>query len=124
MSDEKNPSCLEEEFNEYKELEVEIKSRNADLRMLRSRRKFLKESIETYLKSTNQPGFICGSSIIFCDQKPKRARVKKADKETAALSYLKSKGIDANTEFLTEFLESMKGEKVMAADLKIKSFSG
>ena len=115
---------LEEEFQEFNEIEQEIKAHNADLRRLRARKKVLHESITKYLQESKQPGFICGSSIVFVNDKPKRLRKKKVEKETSALEFLKSKGISMDTKMLNELLESMRGEKVSGTELKVKSMQG
>lgn len=114
---------LESDFQEYNDIEKTVKEYNAELRKLRARKKELFENITSYLKDRKLPGFICGNSIVFCDEKPKRQRLKKTDKEVAGLAFLKGKGINADKEFLDQFLDSMKGEKASVTDLKVKNIS-
>ena len=121
MADSAATTKLEAEFKEYVKIEKAIKEYNAILKKLKNRKKELLETMTTFLEETDQPGFICGSSIVFCNKKPKRIRKKKTEKEKSALDFLKSKGITADPDFLNEFLEAMKGEVTSTTELKVKT---
>ena len=114
---------LNANFEEIHGIESRIKELNSELRGLRKRRKELLETLSNSLKESEEPGFVCDKSIIFFDNKTKRLAIKKKEKELAGLNFLKSKGIsNVDSKFLEEFLESMRGKKIVLPELKIKQF--
>jgi hypothetical protein len=116
MSDSKTVSDL----RELKSITTEIKRLNAEMKLLRLKKKEKEEGIAEYLREKNQPGVKYGDLVVLSKESIRRKRLKKKEKEEKAIAVLEDMGVaDAKTA-LTNILDSMKGEQYTTETIQIK----
>lgn len=110
------------DIEELKNIEIEIKRLNTQLTKWRKKRNEIKNKIDDYLVSKDQPGTKYGDIAIFRDEKEKYSKkgIKKKDTDEQIILFFKNKGINNPKDAYDELNTIIKGNKVITSDIKIK----
>jgi hypothetical protein len=115
-------AAIRSQVQEWKRLDVVIKSKEKELKGIRKQRKIYMNAIQEYLETTNQPGVKCGDIAIYRVEKTKiRPGKKQEDKEDDGVSVLRTYGIDNPRDVMKEIIEAMKGEEITESKLVLET---
>lgn len=116
---------IRSDIEELKSIEIEIKRLNSILNVWRKKRIQIKERINEYLISKDQPGTKCGDIAIIRKETEKYSTkgIKRKDKDEQIITFLSNKGIRNASEIYTELYEIMKGPKVIESQIKIQKIN-
>lgn len=110
------------DIEELKNIELEIKRLNTQLTKWRKKRTEVKNRIDEYLVSKDQPGTKYGDIAIYRNEKEKHSKkgIKKKDIDEQILSLFKNNGINNAKDMYEELNNIIKGPKVITSDIKMK----
>ena len=108
------------DLKELKNVSSEIKRLNAEIKLLRLKKKDIEERVMEYLHEVDQPGVKYGDLVVLSKERTTRKRLKKKEKEENAVSVLENMGVTNPKEALQTILDSMKGEETVVESLQIK----
>lgn len=107
-------------LRDLKTVTTEIKRLNAQVKLLRIKKKEIEDSIMEYLHEVDQPGVKYGDLVVMHKERTTHKRLKKKEKEENAVSVLENMGVMNAKEALQTILESMKGEETVVESLQIR----
>lgn len=113
-------SRISEDMKELHSITNELKRVNTEAKKLRERKKEIEVKILAYLQEAEQPGLKYHELIVLKHETKTHTRVKKTDKETAAIQILEEAGVNNPKEVYASILESSVGEEIIKPKLKIK----
>jgi len=106
---------------ELKNINVEIKRLQNEIKKFKKRAVEVEKNILTYLNEKEQPGVKYQNTAIIIENKAKRIAKTRKDVESEALRILQNNGVANPQEVLKQITESRKGDKVEMQKVKIQN---
>lgn len=108
-----------EDVQQLRTLNIEIKTREKNLRKLRSQRKEIESRVLEYLEMSGEPGLKFRDMTVIAKQRNKRSYMKKTEKQNVGMSILEKHGIRNSKEALDELLNAMQGSRELESKLQV-----
>lgn len=113
-------SYIQSNVQELKNINLEIKRLQGEMKKLKKRSQDIEKNILTYLNEKEQPGLKYQNTAIIIENKPKRIMKTKKDIENNAIRILEDSGISNAKEVLAKINESKKGDQVQMQKVKLQ----
>jgi len=110
---------IREDLRELSTLIEKSKKLGEELGKIRERKKELEVSLIEYLQNTDEVGLKYESFIFIPKDKKIRKKLKKKERDEAAVKVLEDYGVDQAKEAYTKLMDAMKGEEEIIASIKI-----
>jgi hypothetical protein len=110
---------IRQDLKELSNIIEESKRLMDELNTLRGRKKELEQRLIEYLQNTDEVGLKYESFIFIPKDKKIRKKLKKKERDEAAVRVLGDYGVEQPKEAYVKLMDAMKGEEEVIASLKI-----
>ncbi len=115
-----DPSLVVSKLGELKNIEVEIKRLNVQLKGLRQRKKQIEETVAQFLSQRNAKTAKTQQIAIELKETVRRPAKPKNEKEQDVMQILTASGVENAKETYEQIVNAMKGDETIKQTVKIK----
>lgn len=109
-----------EDLKNIRSIMLEMERLNAELKVLRVKKKIIEDKVSHYLYSQDKPGVKYGDLIIMCKSRKTTKKLKTQEKKSNIINLLEDMGIKDPIQAWEEITRAMKGEEITVDTIQIK----